>query len=165
MEHDDTGKPSSGARPYRRRSALYRWMRQRHAQVAQMLDEEEPSWREVSEWLGRLGVCNTKGATPSAASARRVWAVVCRDIAVKQARAASGGKLPPSRIPPTVRPQHAPALVTSPSGPDPSRPWAKASDPSPVSSQGSPSPAPPAERPTAKEQLERIERKLASRDY
>jgi hypothetical protein len=76
--------PLAGIRQYRRRSALYRWLRAHHESIAEILTKDEPSWLSVAERLAEAGVRNTKDAPPSADSVRRIWRAVCRDIARAQ---------------------------------------------------------------------------------
>lgn len=160
MEDETRANPLSGIRPYRRRSAMYRWLRAHHDQVAEMLDTIEPSWWEVAKRLGQAGVHNTKGVPPSGDSVRRVWKVVCRDVGAAIARPVPGERLSPSRITPDARPLIAERAPTSPPT---DRPWATPSPEAPWRRPGTE--VPPSTAPSGRgtEMLASVRRTLARR--
>jgi len=153
--------PLSGIRPYRRRSDMYRWLRQHHGQVAELLAATEPSWREVAERLGRAGVRNTKGALPSADSIRRVWRVVCRDVEGTKARPIRQGRWPPSRIPAGTQPTETERPRATPPAPASDRPWAVSVPSVPWRKPGTGAPPTVAASSGGAEMLARVKRTLA----
>lgn len=155
--------PLFGIRPYRRRSAMYRWLREHHEQVAELLETNEPSWRDVAEHLGRAGVRNTNGALPSGDSIRRVWKVVCRDIETAKTRPGRHGRLPPSRMSADVRPAVAATVETDRSTPSAEQSWASP----PATPWRTPEPEAPAPQTTSgggAEMLARVRRTLARKN-
>jgi hypothetical protein len=156
--------PFSGIRPYRRRSEMYRWLREHHGHVAELLAATEPSWREVAERLGRAGVRNTKGALPSADSIRRVWRVVCRDVAGAHTRPIREGRLPPSRIPSGTQPTETERPKAPPPAPPSDRPWAVSVPSVPWRKQGTEAPPPVAVSGGGAEMLARVKRTLARKN-
>lgn len=161
MDNRAEADPLSGVRPYRRRSAMYRWLREHHGQVAELLATTEPSWREVAERLGRAGVRNTKGALPNADSIRRVWGVVCRDVEGAKVRPIREGRLPPSRIPAGTRPTEAERPRAPPPAPSSDRPWAVSVSKVPWRKPGTEAPPPVAANGGGAEMLARVRRTLA----
>lgn len=160
MNDGTEANPLSGIRPYRRRSAMYRWLREHHEQVAELLETIEPSWREVAERLGREGVRNTKGALPSADSARRVWHVVCRDVEIAKTRPGRHGRLPPSRMPADARPPVAATVATVRSAPPAEESWAS-SPAAPWRTPEGEAPSPPTTSGRGAEMLARVKQTLA----
>lgn len=87
------------------RSPLYRWMRQRHADLAAAFDETPPAWGVFAAQMAALGITDADGKPPTAIGARQTWYRVRRDVAARAARLAQtaiAAPLTPSEIAPGV---------------------------------------------------------------
>jgi hypothetical protein len=63
-----------------RRSPLYRWLRENHADIAQAMTRPRPSWTALAEAASEAGQVDAAGKPPNASSIRAAWLRVCRDL-------------------------------------------------------------------------------------
>jgi hypothetical protein len=99
------------------RSPLYRWMRQRHADLAAAFDETPPAWGVFAAQMTALGITDADGKPPTAIGARQTWYRVRRDVAARAAKLAQtaiAAPLTPSEIAPGV---HSVASQPAPQAP------------------------------------------------
>ena len=99
---------------YRRRSLAYRWLRERHGQLAPAFAEYEPPLREIAGEMAQGGITGGGGKLLTAKALLGIWQRVCRDIQAEateaaerkaaQAAAIEARGRHPSRMPATWRP-------------------------------------------------------------
>jgi hypothetical protein len=63
-----------------RRSPLYRWLRENHADIATAMSLPRPSWTALAETAAESGQVDDHGKPPNANSVRAAWIRVCRDL-------------------------------------------------------------------------------------
>jgi len=105
------------ARPYRRRSDAYRWLRANHRAVRELLDQE-PSWHVIAREMTASGITGATGGSLSGRGVRRIWERVCRDLATAEA---GRGEIPARALPsrfaagwhPPIAPTEKPPLQPS----------------------------------------------------
>jgi len=71
------------------RSQVYLWMKRNHARLAAQFEGVRVQWAGVAETLAELGIRDVNGNPPKAASVRRTWWRVRRDVAASKAKAAA----------------------------------------------------------------------------
>ncbi len=71
------------------RSQVYLWMKRNHARLAAQFEGVRVQWAGVAETLASLGIRDVNGNPPKAASVRRTWWRVRRDVAASKARTAA----------------------------------------------------------------------------
>ncbi len=76
-----------------RRSPLYRWLRENHADIATAMSLPRPSWTALAETAAESGQVDDHGKPPNANSVRAAWIRVCRDLG-KPARRTAANKSP-----------------------------------------------------------------------
>ena len=69
-------------RPYRHRTALYRWLRARHKALAAEFKRSSPAWNVVAEAIAAEGITGGTGKPPTGRAVRRIWQTVCRDLSL-----------------------------------------------------------------------------------
>lgn len=67
-------------RSFRRRGAIYCWLRNNYGFVERWLELKEPPWDEVARKLAAAEVIGAKGNAPAGHAVRRVWKRVARDV-------------------------------------------------------------------------------------
>jgi hypothetical protein len=121
-------KQAVQAKPYRGRGEVYRYLRQHHKEITDLLREFDPSWKVVADALVEAGAVGSRGAIPNAKAVPKVWARVCRDVVEELRHAASGLPKRPARqrppvgwVPPALRAaapasgvRSSPSVTTSP---------------------------------------------------
>lgn len=70
--------------------AVYRWLRDHRAEVAQALVREKLAWHSVAAEIAAAGVLGARGEPPTGNAVRRVWKRLCRDLVAEEARVAGG---------------------------------------------------------------------------
>ena len=63
-----------------RRSPLYRWLRENHADITTVMSLPRPSWTALAETAAEAGQVDDHGKPPNANSVRAAWIRVCRDL-------------------------------------------------------------------------------------
>jgi hypothetical protein len=63
-----------------RRSPLYRWLRENHADIVTAMSLPRPSWTALAETAAEAGQVDDNGKPPNANSVRAAWIRVCRDL-------------------------------------------------------------------------------------
>ena len=96
------------------RSDVYRWLRNRHGQIAAARDKHDPSWAPVAREIAAAGVLGRDGKLPTRKTIAKIWHRVCRDVAAEisdrtTTLLASGANR--SRAPATWRPTAIPPPV------------------------------------------------------
>lgn len=111
-------------------SPVYLWLRQNHDGLVAQFGGTRIRWASVAAALVELGVTDANGAPPRAATIRRTWWRVRRDVALAQAR--SGSKPPKPAVADVVRPAvAAPVSQEPPRLPPAFDPTEGADEPSP----------------------------------
>lgn len=93
------------------RSDAYRWLRQRHAAMAALLDEFQPTWAEVAAEMTTAGVTGGRGKPLTPDAVRRIWKTVCRDMAEVAQHRADRPKMPAGWAPVPVAILPAPETI------------------------------------------------------
>jgi len=70
------------------RSPVYVWMRRNHTRLATQFSGVRVQWAGVAAKLDELGIKDVNGNPPKAASVRRTWWRVRRDVAASKVQAA-----------------------------------------------------------------------------
>lgn len=83
-------------------SPVYLWLRRNHDGLLAQFGDTRIRWASVADTLTALGVTDANGAPPRAATIRRTWWRVRRDVAL--ARARSDAKPTKPAVPDVVRP-------------------------------------------------------------
>ena len=73
-------RKAARSKPPIRHSAVYRWLRDRHAELAVVMRENGPGWELVRGKMAEQGLTNRNGSPLTVCSVRKTWAVVCRHI-------------------------------------------------------------------------------------
>ena len=95
------------------RSPVYGWLKQNHARLAAQFSGVRVQWGEVAARLAELGVVDVNGNPPKAATVRRTWWRVRRDVAASKRQAADKGATPlpeSAEVQPTVTPAPVPVV-------------------------------------------------------
>ena len=110
MTSAPTDNPFAGITRFRRRSEMYRWLRQHHEMLRETLAVDQPTWQAVAERMAAAGVVDSKGQAPSAENVRKTWTRVCRDVSAVpgEAKGAPVARQNPSRFARTWQPPAAP---------------------------------------------------------
>lgn len=167
MDDDSThtAKVLAGVRRGEYRSPLFWWLVDHHDEMIAAADGDRIDWHVVAVRLREAGKTDASGKPATPRRARATWYKVRRYVAAKRERAAlRGGRIMPSRLSPATRPATTP-VPAEPLPPDRGRPWAVASEIRPPESIGRNGPPPTPERVSGAEEVARIRRKLANREY
>lgn len=97
-------------------SPVYLWLRRNHDGLLAQFGDTRIRWASMAATLVSLGVTDANGAPPRAATIRRTWWRVRRDVALAQAR--SEAKPPKPAVSDVVRPVAA-ASSHKPASPPP----------------------------------------------
>ena len=94
------------------RSPVYAWLKQNHARLATQFSGVRVQWAVVAARLAELGIVDVNGSPPKAATVRRTWWRVRRDVAaIKRQAADKRAILPPESV------QARPVTAQSPAAP------------------------------------------------
>ena len=108
------------------RSDVYRWLRKRHARIAEARKKHNPSWVGVAQEIAAAGIVGRDGKPPTNATVSKIWKRVCHDIASEAVQRSTGVPLPKgnrTHAPATWRPEQVPAQpARQPAQPTPSGP-------------------------------------------
>ena len=77
------------------RSPVYAWLNQNHARLAAQFSGVRVQWAVVAARLAELGIVDVNGSPPKAATVRRTWWRVRRDVAAIKRQAADKRAIPP----------------------------------------------------------------------
>ena len=66
---------------FSRRSEVYRWLRDRYAEIEEMMTAHDPSWHVIAAEIAREGISGGRGRPPTGRAVRRIWQRVRRDVA------------------------------------------------------------------------------------
>lgn len=96
-------------------SPVYLWLRRNHDGLLAQFGNTRIRWASVAATLVALGVTDANGAPPRAATIRRTWWRVRRDVALAQARSETKPHKP--AVPDVVRPVAAASVGHRPASP------------------------------------------------
>ena len=77
-------RAAAGAKPPARHSETYKWLRDRHRDLAVILARFKPGWETIRAEIEAAGVRDRKGRAPDCDSIRRIWRRVCEDVAASE---------------------------------------------------------------------------------
>lgn len=92
------------------RSPLYRWLRTRHDEFLELMEETRPNWKKLAEGFTEIGLLSAEGKPLSPEAVRHTWWRVRRDVAEKRTKRQPKAKPAVTAIdPPVPPPEPAPA--------------------------------------------------------
>lgn len=113
MVKDPTIKAIQGAaraKPLPGRSAAFKWLHDRHKELAQVIGRDRPGWATIQEHVHAAGVLGKNGQKLSVVSLIQIWERVCRDV--EQQAAAKPTMRRSSRCSPKAK--HPPKEIETP---------------------------------------------------
>jgi|SRR5271168_2042230 len=97
------------ARRHGGHSAAYRWLRENHERIKQILATDGPTWPIMAEVVLAEGITGARGQVMTDHALRRMWKRVCRDVEIAEAEKRTGipARKRRQQVPATWQPERA----------------------------------------------------------